>query len=134
SSLRECPLLDRFEEIDRLLFSAIVLDHLQREFQMDRFGQQPLPFLEVVPPEGAEMLPMMFSDPIVGANRSWNPMTFQKIDVQTKLAFIGFFDWNEYGYVSLAHYRVQIAHFPARPGYEGREALVETSRSRVILT
>jgi hypothetical protein len=133
SSLRECSLLDRFEDIDRLLFIAIVLDHLQRDFQVNQFGQQPLSFLEIVPPEGAEMLPMMVSDPIVGPNRSWNPVTFQKVDAKTKLAFIGFFDWNEYGYVSFPYYRVQVAHFPAHPGYEGREALVEASRSRVIL-
>lgn len=132
-SLRECSLLDRFEEIDQMLFFAIVLDRLQRDFPIDAFGQKCLPFLEVVPPEGSEMLPMMVSDPIVGVNRSWNPVTFQKIDAKAKLAFIGFFDWNEYGYVSFPYFRVQIAHLPGCPDYEGREALVDTSRSRIIL-
>lgn len=134
TSLRECHLLDRFEEIDRLLFFSIVLGPLQRDFEFDKINRQPIYFLEVIPLEESDTLPMMVSDPFDGANRSWNPETFYKIDAETKIAFISFFDWNEYGYVSFPYYRVKIVNLPISPDFGGREALVDTSRSRIVLT
>jgi hypothetical protein len=132
SSLLECGALDKFEEIDRLLFSALVLDQLAPLHPAVNFRSEVWPFLRVVAQEDSDSLAMMLSDLITGPNRSWSDRTFIKLNPDTELAFIEFFDWDQYGFVSFPYIRLKILKFPSRPDLVGREALVDSSRCRVL--
>jgi hypothetical protein len=131
-SLEECSILDRYEAIDRLLFSALVLDALGKgSFEKD-FSLQPLPFLRVAPAEGRDNLKVMISEPPQSLNRVWNETAVLSPVGEAEFAFVELFEWDRYGFVIYPYYRVRIQKLPNYPDYVGRDALVETWNARVL--
>ncbi|MEW6690279.1 MAG: hypothetical protein AB1452_14445 [Pseudomonadota bacterium] len=131
-SLVECGILDRYEEIDRLLFSALVLDPLGKSHFEADFGSAPIPFLKVAPLDGADQITMMISEPIVDLNRVWNkPATLTSLR-DSEFTFIELFEWNRYGHVIYPYFKARIDKYPMRPDLVARDALVETWKARVL--
>ena len=134
-SLRQSGPLDRYEAIDRLLFHALVLEPLNRQSVDNkgfRFGSDPFAFLKVVPSKGIDKLTVMVSDEITGGNRTWNhPITIPAKGAE--FAFIEFFDWNRYSYVSYPYYMTRVMKCAEFPDYRGRDCLIETKDADVFV-
>ena len=123
--------LDRYEEIDKLLFISLVLDSIGRSDYEFNFRDDSYPFLHVLPNEGADALRLRLSDPLVGRGRSWNEPTNVAGASSAVLELIEFFEWDRYAWVSFPYYRVRVRSFPGQPHLENLEALVEVQTVRV---
>jgi hypothetical protein len=132
-SLRESGPLDRYEAIDRLLFYGLVLEPLNHK-PVDKgfkFGLDPFASLKVVPRKGIDKLVVMVSDEITGGNRTWNhPVTISAKGAE--FAFIEFFDWNRYGYVSYPYYMARVTKCAEFPNYRDHDCLIETKDADVF--
>ncbi len=122
--------LDRFEEVDKLLFSSLVLAKVDRLASESDFGKKPLRFLRVVPV--TEEVPILINRPSNDRNKYWDDPVNRVGASEAELLLIGYFDWNRYGYADLAYYLVRIASFSKHPHLNGRDALLLTSNARVF--
>lgn len=126
--------LDRYEEIDKLLFTSLVLEPIGKATSEFAFRQDAHPSLHVLPCEGADALRLRISDSSVTRSRSWN----EPINVPgargAVFEFIECFDWDRYRWVSFPYYRVRISSFPSEKHLENLEALVEVQMVRVYET
>ena len=134
-SLHKSSPLDTYEMIDRLLFSGLCLEPLNQEPMENhfRFGLDPFPFLRVVPKDGIEKLPVRVSEPHINQNRVWAPAVLI-LAKGTEFAFIEFFDWNRYGYVSYPYYKAKVTKCPEFPEYEEREGLIEVKDADIFFS
>lgn len=134
SSLRECSTLDLYEEIDRHLFAALVVQELRVD-NLDAIGdwrQRPWDFFRITPREQLDRLNIMLSDPITDANRRWNSAEPFEIVKGADFGFVEFFDWNVYGHTSYPYFRMKIDARARMPSLQGREALCEVSQVRAF--
>jgi len=113
--LRNWDSRDRFEEIKRILFEAIVLDE-RRSPSASRF---------LLAPKG-EGVPILIEQPRPSdANRYWDaPVTTLKSGEAT-LEYVDFFDWDLLDCSDFRYYKAKIKEFAMHPELTGREALVE---------
>jgi hypothetical protein len=132
--LRDCGMLDHYEAIDRHLFYGLVLERLGKgDYQINVFGEEAIPFLNVTPLRDRSAVPFMLSEEPKETNRAWGNKECSAIKASdAELAFVEFFEWDRYGYVSYQYYRVKILSFPSRPNIVGYEGLIETNHARVL--
>jgi len=123
-------LLDQFEEVERVLFSALVLTRINKISSEERFGKEPLPFLVIAP--AAERVPIMINRFSSDGNRYWDEPVKEIGRSEARLHFIECFDWNSYGHLDLKYYKVRISLFPTHSIYEGRDALIEVQHVRIL--
>jgi hypothetical protein len=117
-SLMKSSPLDEYEQIDRLLFTVIVLDELGLPRTMiNDYGRQPLPLLRVKPKTRSPVVSMMFCTPLPGGNRSWEAR-----ESVTVAEFAGY-----------PFYRVRVDEQSHLPGRVGQDGLIEILTSDVIL-
>ncbi|MDR2637562.1 MAG: hypothetical protein LBB55_04420 [Zoogloeaceae bacterium] len=130
-TLRFGTCLELFEQIDALIFRALVCEPLGIEFKT-RASFDPIINLKVIPisPAGIPIL----------VNRSMPASGYWDDSVKTisaadmvELAFIGLFDWDGYNVKDCTYYRVRIIDCKSRPSLIGRDALVETFYVNVFL-
>lgn len=131
-SIRESRVLDHYETIDRLLFSALILDTLdQPPLNSEHvFGIDPIPSFRVVPKKGIETMGVMFSEPIKGSNRKWNKLTQLSIS-GCEFVFIEFFEWDRYGHVTYPYFMARVTKCPAFPDNVSRDCLIETKDAEI---
>lgn len=122
-SLRFGASLDLFQEIDDLLFRALVCEPLKIKYNAWA-SFDPIAGLKVVP-RGSSDVPIMINRSIPAAGYWDDPVkTIQATDVH--LALIGFFDWDEYTVKDCCYYRVRIIQCNSNVHLVGRDALIET--------
>ncbi|MGH8488493.1 MAG: hypothetical protein ACREXS_06425 [Gammaproteobacteria bacterium] len=133
-ALRECSALDQYEQIDKLLFSGLVVHELKLLDQslFDDVVRTPWMFLRVVPRTGLQTLRMWICDPITGSNRKWNAPELVELKGDVDFGFVEFFEWNRYDYVTYPYLRVTIDERSKLPAVAGREALMEVMNGRVF--
>ena len=133
-SLRDCGALDHYEQIDRHLFYALVLEELNMgSHEIKVFREEPLTFLKIVPRDGQGDVPLIVGETGEGRNRVWNDQT-PLLASGFELEFIEFFEWDRYGDVSFPYLRGRIVALPKHTDLIGRECLVETHRANVMFT
>jgi hypothetical protein len=133
-SLMKSSPLDEYEQIDRLLFTVIVLDELGLPRTMiNDYGRQPLPLLRVKPKTRSPVVSMMFCTPLPGGNRSWEARESVTVAPAAHFGFIDFFDWYPYEFAGYPFYRVRVDEQSHLPGRVGQDGLIEILTSDVIL-
>lgn len=129
-SLRDSPILDSYEEIDRLLFSSLVLINLQKDINTLEYRTRPISYLIIRPREGAQHLGFRIGEKRGNSTTMWNVATSVEFRQGTELEFIGLFEWDSYGFVSYSYVKVHISRCPAKPDIEGKDALIEISEAQ----
>lgn len=132
--LRNWDSIDRFHEIEKLLFDALVMAKLDREWPQCDLFVNPIPFFQIAP-SIAHGTPIMIQKSRPGAPTGYwdDPVNLIK-PKEAELQFIAYFDWNHMDYVDLQYYRVKIAGFDAHPELVGREALVGRQHATIQLS
>jgi hypothetical protein len=123
---------EQFDEIQRILFSELVLAKLRKEWPARDIFRIPIPFLQIVP--SSECVPIMIQNPRPGRPSGyWDHPVKQITRGEAELHFLECFDWNRLDYLDFRYYKVQIARLDARPELVGREALIDRQHSVVHL-
>lgn len=136
-SLYECSPLEEYEEIDDLLFSALVVHNLALSNHQSRREviDTPWLFLRARPSVGLDALSLMVSDSVVESvsdNRAWEEAKVIELRNNSDFGFIEFFDWDRYGFVTYPYVRVKIDDGSMLPDLVGREALIDVMNVRVF--
>jgi hypothetical protein len=123
---------ERFDEIDKYIFSALVLVPLGKE-ELEGIGdREPLLPIKIVP-IGDGSVPIMINRPSSDRNKYWDDPVNQAKASEIDLRFIGYFDWNQYGYADFRYYLTRIVSFQKYPHLVGRDALIETIHAHAFL-
>ena len=123
--------VDEFDEIQRLLFQALVVAKLEREWPLQNTFREAIPFFQIVPTSSTRIL---IQKPRPGAPTGYWDDPVSTIDPgEAELLFIAYFDWNRMDYIDLQYYRVKISRFDAHRELVGREALIERLSTAVHL-
>ena len=131
----EFPICD-FQQIDKLLFSTLVLHKLGKELKESKYiwGIDPFTYLRLVPMDWSGEIEISISDRKKTTGKLENS-AFENhvVDMKGELRFdfIEFFDWNSYGYTSFPLYLVRIMKYGPNPEFEGRDALIYTRDAKV---
>lgn len=123
--------LDLFQQIDSLLFSALVSNPLELKHAA-RSSLEPFAELKVVPRSLSD-IPILInrSTPATGY---WDDPLKNIHSGAAKFALIGFFDWDEYSVKDCQYYRVRITHCDSNSTLVGRDALIETFYADVFFS
>lgn len=133
NSIKECSALDDYEEIDKLLFSALVIADLGKTLPSNFIlGKDPISFLRIVPHEGIDRLSAMLSQPSTGKNRIWSKPMEISTDLSDEFLYIEFFEWDRYGFVTYPYYLTRIKKTKKQPDIIGMDALIETVKAKVV--
>jgi hypothetical protein len=121
--------VEQFDEIQRLLFRALVLGKAGREWPLENLFENAIPFFQVVPSCDA---PIMIQNPRSEKDRGyWDHPVNRVKPTEADLLFIAYFDWNRMDYADLRYYRVKITSFNAHSEVVGREALIDREHAAV---
>jgi hypothetical protein len=128
-SLRFGASLDLFEQVDDLIFKALVCEPLGFELEA-RTKFDPIINLKVIPANAC--VPIMVNR-MIPASGYWDyPITALNV-LEIDFAFIAFFDWDAYNEKDLRYYRVRILDCKSQTDLIGRDALIETFYADVFL-
>ena len=116
---------DEFDEISRALFSVLVLNRLDQRQEVNSYGKEPFDHLRIVPARAIEA-PIMINRKSTDGNIYWDEPVEPVKEHDIELKFIGYFDWDKYGYINLQYYLTRIVSFSRNPQLVGRNALIET--------
>jgi hypothetical protein len=132
-SLRECRFLDAYEEIDRQLFTGLVLDELRlpRLPKEHVVGVAPLETFMVRPKW--ERVAVMAGDPQAGSRNTQfhSPVVIEATG--SDFSFIEFFEWDRYSYVSYPYILARAIKCPAMPDLVTKNCLIETKDVKLFL-
>jgi hypothetical protein len=123
--------LDRFADIERLLFDALVTDELtygEENFEVDK---APASDLRVVPGPKTPILIERTSGSFEATSKGEIEETIVSGD-EIELTLIDYFDWSMYPKREYEYFRCKILRFPNRTEHEGRRALIQVPRARVF--
>lgn len=131
NNLRHGMCLELFQEIDHLLFKALVCEPLGIKLATRHEPNQPVDGLKVKSSYRESFHVMINRDkPATGY---WDyPVNLINTD-DMDLIFISFFDWDPYDQMDCRYYRVRIADSKTNADLIGRDALVETFYGDVFL-
>ena len=129
---RDWNSVERFQEIERILFDQLVLFKLNKD-PVEEVFRKPIPFFRVAPssPHGC---PVMISRPTPEVPRGLWDDPVDRVTGQVELHFLEFFDWDQLDYRDFQYYHVWIAAFEDQPHLVGREALIERQYVKVFLS
>jgi hypothetical protein len=131
---RDWNSVERFQEIQRILFDHLVLFKLDREYPSDDLFRKPIPYIRVAP-SSSFGCPIMIARPTPEVPLGlWDDPVDRVTAAQVDLHFREFFDWNLLDYRDFQYYRVSIASFEEQPHLVGREALIERQYVKVFLS
>jgi hypothetical protein len=132
ADFRNWDSIERFDEIQELLFDELVLAKIGKEWPLKNIFRNAIPFFRIIPRSQA---PIMIQNPrSETATGYWDHPVNTIEPGQAELQFIAYFDWNRMDYADLRYYRVKIAGFEAHPELVGREALIDREHTAVHLT
>lgn len=129
-SLRFGVCLDLFEEIDALIFRALVCEPLGIEFK-EKATNDPIINLKVIPINLLTEVHVLINRSIPASGYWDYPIKVLNVS-DVDLALIGFFDWDEYSQKDCHYYRVRIIDCKSQPNLIGRDALIETFNANVF--
>jgi hypothetical protein len=133
ADFRNWDSVEQFDEIQKILFSELVLAKIAKEWPLQGIFRDAIPFFQVIP--AIEMAPIMIQNPRPDKPRGyWDHPTNRVSPGETEMHFLGYFDWNRMDYAELRYYQVLIAKFDARPELVGREALIERQHASVFIS
>ena len=133
ADFRNWDSVDQFDEIQRVLFSRLVLGKVKREWPVRDIFRVPIPFFQVAP--SSESVPIMIQNPRPGDSAGYWDHPVNRISPgEAVMHFLGYFDWNRMDYADLRYYLVRIATFDARSDLIGRDALIDRQHAVVRLT
>jgi hypothetical protein len=122
--------LDAFEQIRELLFESLVVSELSYEGEAE--GEDiPPPALKVVPQARSLILIRRLTGS--GEAGYWDQekdMVVSSDDIT--LAFVDYFDFYEVPVKDFRYYLCKVLSFPSHSDYEGREALLEVTSTKVF--
>jgi hypothetical protein len=120
-----------YESIRKLLFEALVVYELDLDKECCAPDTVPAPVLKVVP-DGTSV-PILINRPSDGGAGYWDQEKDMSVgDGDVQLEFLDYFDYSKYPVKDFRFYRCKILQFPSHANYEGREALVEVSDTKVF--
>ncbi len=125
----QCESVDAFHAICERLFQELVIDQLEEEQSVRYGGNEPFPFLVVVPI--VDGVPIMIRRDVPGNNQYWNHPVNRVSRDGTKLLFIDYFDWDTTGFRDFRYLRVKVESLDAHPEVVGHEALLEAHNVNV---
>jgi hypothetical protein len=131
SDFRDWDSVDRFDEIQRLLFSALVLDKVGKEWPLQNLFRSAISFFRIAPRSEATIL--IQNPRSENATGYWDHPVNRIKPGEAELLFIGYFDWDRMDYADLRYYHVRIASFDSHAEVVGREALIERWHAAVHL-
>ena len=122
--------LDVFEQIRELLFDSIVLSELSYEGEAK--GESiPPPVLKVVSAGRSLILIKRLSGP--GEAGYWDQEKDMVVGPEDiTLTFLDYFDFGQIPIQDFHYFRCRVLSFPSHPDYEGREALLKVSDTKVF--
>lgn len=129
-SLRFGSCLELFEKIDNLIFMALVCEPLEIT-QNEKSTFHPINRIKTIPISSTE-IPVMINRTIPASGYWDDPVKVIKAS-DVDLAFIGFFDWDEYNIKDCHYYRVRILDCKSQSNLIGKDALIETCYADVFL-
>jgi hypothetical protein len=129
---QDFDLRDRFGEIEKLLFSVLVLEQLGIDPTSQTDHHEPVKALKLVPCADSGV-PIMINRPSEDGNKYWDDPVDRVSPTEVDLRFIECFDWDVCGHLEMRYYMARIASFPDQPHLVGRDALIDTSYVKVIL-
>jgi len=133
TDFRNWDSIEQFDEIQKILFSELVLGKLAKEWPLQDIFENAIPFFQVVP--SIETAPIMIQNPRPDKPRGYWDHPINRISPgEAEMHFIGYFDWNRMDYADLRYYRVMIARFDAHLDLVGREALIDRQQATVYNT
>src|SRR5690348_10143571 len=131
ADLRDWDSVEQFGEIQRILFSELVLRKVAREWPAQDIFQNAIPFFHVVPSCNA---PIMIRNPRSAKETGYWDHPLNRVKPgEAELHFIAYFDWNHMDYVDLRSYRVKIARFDGHSEVDGRDALIDREHAVIHL-
>jgi len=124
--------IDQFKEIQRILFSELVLAKVGRDWPVQDIFRVSIPFFRVVP--HFEAAPIMIQNPRPGAPSGyWDHPVNRVSPGEVEMHFLRYFDWDDLDYVDFRYYLVKIARFDSQAELVSREALIERAHARVYI-
>ncbi len=122
---------NEYENITKLLFNALVVYELDSEIECCGIGIAAFPRLNVVP--SSNTVPILINRPSKDGNGYWD----QEMDMSVgaddiSLMFLDYFDFAKFPFKDFKFYRCKILQFPKCIQYEGREALIEVSDTKIF--
>jgi hypothetical protein len=130
--MRKADAHDLFVQVDKVLFSTLVLSNIGMESHAAKFGVEPLPFMRVIPSASGSM-PIHINRPSSDRNRYWDEKVDQVSGNEAGLIFISYYDYNSYDFIDHEFYLTRITTFQRHPHLVGRDALVRVGSARVFL-
>jgi hypothetical protein len=122
---------DDYESIRRLLFESLVVNQLDSCEECSEGDRMRPPVLMVVP--DATSVPILINRPSDDGAGYWDQEMEMSVDVdEVQLAYVDLFDYSQYPVKDFRFYRCKILRFAAHAKYEGREALLEVSHTKVF--
>jgi hypothetical protein len=120
--------VDAFSGICERLFEEMVLQNLRMSGFKRTSDADPYPFLVLKP--RADPAPVMVHRSSE-QGRYWDEPINRLAVSGLAMQFIGFYDWDDFGYIDLQYYRVRTARCEEHPHLVGREALVDVHHAGV---
>jgi hypothetical protein len=120
--------VERFQDLSAQLFDELVLRPLAAPFQQ-RTRSTPYAFLRVQPT--SEPAPLMINRTAPRGGYWDEPITGLACS-GLSLAFVEYFDWDDFDYIDLQYYRIVIEACDEHPQLIGREALMEVHHARIM--
>ena len=119
------PVLDRFEAIDHNLFEALVCHPLDIALP-DGFirGQDTVPRLEAVPISELNVIEGLVRKEGGGSTVRWERFS-EPSSATIALAFIDFFQWDHYGFLSMGKVTLRVAAWPEAAWLVDREIILD---------
>ncbi|MDH3475565.1 MAG: hypothetical protein OEM59_17940 [Rhodospirillales bacterium] len=130
--MRKADAYDRFAEVDKVLFSALVLVDIGMASHAEKYGVEPLPFLRVIPGAPGPS-PIHINRPSPDGNRYWDEKVDRVTGDEAGLIFVSYYDYNIYGFLDHEFYMTRITTFDRHPHLVGRDALMRVGYARVFL-
>jgi hypothetical protein len=120
---------DAFDELRQILFQALVVSRAGSSGA--RLGQSHGDFFVI--PIAKDGVPVLVRRPSDDGNAYWDAFDGRVSEDQVVLTFLDFFDWESIRFTDLRYYLVEIQDWPSMPAYIGRQALLDTAHTRVVL-
>ncbi len=131
-NFRNWDSIEKFDEMQRILFRELVLGKVARDWPLQGIFQTAIPFFRVVP---SRDVPIMIQNPRSERETGYWDHPVNRIKPgEAELLFLAYFDWNRLDYVDLRYYRAKIARFDAHSELVGREALIDREYATVSIT
>ena len=122
--------IDLFEKASEVLFNALVLCPCGINDRAENLNCIPFSSLYVVP---ETLSPGCFLvNRIPSGSSYWDPAPSELLTNKITLNLIGFFDWDQFGYIDLRFLRVRISQCQQMPSLVGSDALVDVGYSKIF--